>query len=55
MHYNENGMRDQALTKDGDKRYNVVYPKYKAGESILREVKVDCTFGKHSSLHPHKP
>ena len=47
LHYNENGMRDQATTKDGDKRYNVVFPKFKSGESTIREVKVACTFGKY--------
>jgi len=45
MHFNENGMRDQATTKDGDKRYSVLYPKYKKGGYTVREVKVDCTFG----------
>ena len=45
MHYNENGMRVQAETKDGNKHYCIVFPKYKAGKHTTREVKVSCTYG----------
>ena len=45
LHFNENMQREQATCKDGTKQYNIVYPKYKAGESSLKEVKVDCTYG----------
>lgn len=32
LHFNENGMREQATTKEGIKRYDVVFPKYKKGD-----------------------
>lgn len=31
LHFNENGMREQATTKEGKKRYDVVFPKFKKG------------------------
>lgn len=31
LHFNENGMREQATTKEGKKRYDVVSPKFKKG------------------------
>lgn len=46
LHFNENGMREQATTKEEKKIYDVVFPKYKKGGYTLREVKVECTFGK---------
>lgn len=47
LHFNENGMREQATTKEGKKRYDVVFPKFKKGGGYtVREVKVECTFGK---------
>ena len=45
LHYNENGQRAQAETKDGDKRSAIIYPKYKKGECTKREIKVECTYG----------
>ncbi|XP_061193060.1 uncharacterized protein LOC133201277 [Saccostrea echinata] len=45
LHFNENGMREQATTKEGKKRFDVVFPKYKKGEYTVREVKVECTYG----------
>lgn len=40
MYYNENGMRDQAVNKDGQPQYNIVYPEFKKGGYIytVREV-----------------
>lgn len=46
LHFNENGMREQATTKEGKKRYDVVFPKFKKRGYTIREVKVECTFGK---------
>ena len=46
MHFNENLNRDTATTKDGNKCYKVVYPKYKLGEEIVREVPRPPTYGK---------
>ena len=37
--------RPQACTKDGDKRYAIVFPKAKAGDYSVKEVKVPCTYG----------
>lgn len=34
MHYNENGMRDQAVNIDGQPQYNKVYPEFKKGGYI---------------------
>ena len=48
LHYNENGMRDQAVTKAWKKRYSIVYPKFKKGGYTVREVKVNCTFCKYT-------
>ncbi|KAK3104932.1 hypothetical protein FSP39_013440 [Pinctada imbricata] len=44
MHYIENGMREQATTKDGKKRYNIVFPKFKHGKHTTREVKVPVSY-----------
>ncbi|XP_060084262.1 uncharacterized protein LOC132563537 [Ylistrum balloti] len=44
LHYNENGGRDPAVTKDGNTCYNIVYPKHKKGEYTVREVKMEPTF-----------
>lgn len=46
LHYNENGGRKQAETKQGEKRYALLYPKYKGGGHIVRKVMEDCTYGK---------
>lgn len=50
LNFNENGMREQATTKEGIKRYDVVFPKFKNGGYTLREVKVECTFDYVESL-----
>lgn len=38
-------MRDQASTKEGKKRYDIIYSKFKKGEYSVREVNVGCTYG----------
>ena len=45
LHFNENGGREQAKTKDGTDRYAVAYSKYKKGGYITKKVLVDCTYG----------
>lgn len=45
--YNENGMRDQAVTKDGQPQYNIVYPKFKKSGYTVQEVKIGCTYSKY--------
>jgi hypothetical protein len=44
LHYNENSNRCHAITADGDKRYKVVYPKFKQGGYSVRPIQVDPTF-----------
>ena len=46
LHYNENSGRDQAETKQGEKRYALLYPKYKGGGHIVRKLMEDPTYGK---------
>lgn len=46
MHFNENANRQQAVTAEGDERFDVVFPKYKAGGYVVKKVKVDPTFSK---------
>lgn len=45
LHYNENSGRQQAETKRGEKRYAVLYPKYKKGGHIVRKLMEHCTYG----------
>lgn len=45
LHYNENSGRKQAETKEGEKRYALLYPKYKGGGHIVRKLMEECTFG----------
>jgi solute carrier family 8 (sodium/calcium exchanger) len=47
LHYNENSNRCHAITADGDKRYKVVYPKFKQGGYSVRPIQVDPTFSKY--------
>lgn len=46
LHHNENADRPQTHTKSGEKRYSVLYPKYKKGGYIVRKVSVDPTYCK---------
>jgi hypothetical protein len=43
-------MRDQAVTKDGQKRYDVVFPKFKKGGYTVRGIKTRCTYGMSVNL-----
>ncbi|XP_033725289.1 uncharacterized protein LOC117315251 [Pecten maximus] len=44
LHFNENGGRDSAVTKDGATRINIVFPKHKKGDYTVREVKTEPTY-----------
>ena len=44
MHFNEKVNRPAALTKSGVKRHKVTFPKFKKGESSVREVKVAASY-----------
>jgi hypothetical protein len=53
LHYNENSGRKQAETKEGEKRYALLYPKYKGGGHIVRKLMEESTFSKcisHANL-----
>ena len=45
MHFNENVQRERKTTADGELYYNVIYPKFKLGEEVVREVAVPPTYG----------
>ena len=42
--YNKNSGSAQAETKTGDKRYSILYPKYKSGGYIVRKITKTCTY-----------
>lgn len=44
VHYNENGMRDQAVNKDGQPQYNIVYPEFKKGGYIYSARSDTCNW-----------
>ena len=46
LHFNENANRKQATTLEGKERFDVLFPKYKAGGYVVKRVKVDPTFSK---------
>ena len=45
LHFNENLMREKRKAKDGTSHVNVVYPKYKFGEELVRQIAVPPTYG----------
>ena len=46
LHFNENANREQAITLEGEERFDVLFPKYKAGGCVVKKVKADPTFSK---------
>ena len=46
LHFNENVNRTQAVTKQGTRRYDVVFPKYRKGGYIVKKILVNATYGK---------
>lgn len=46
LHFNENANKEQAVTKAGEQRYSIVFPKYKKGGYIVKKVNKDPTYGK---------
>lgn len=44
LHFNENLHREKRKAKDGTSYFNVVYPKYKSAEELLREIAVPPTY-----------
>ena len=47
LHFNENAHRDQAITKAGELRYDIVFPKFKKGGYVVKKVTKDPTYGKN--------
>jgi hypothetical protein len=42
------------VTKDGQKRYDVVFPKFKKGGYTVRGIKTRCTYGMSVNLIKNK-
>lgn len=47
LHYNENAGRKQAVSRQGQERYSVLFPKYKKGGYIVQKVTIDPTYSKY--------
>ena len=46
LHFNENGQRHQAVTKDGDLQWKLSYPKRNKGEhAVVKPCKTSITYG----------
>ena len=45
-HFNENLSREARTASDGSVCYSVVYPKFRIGEEVVREVAIPPTYGK---------
>ena len=50
LRYNENSIRAQAVTKEGEKRYSVNLPKYKKGGYVVKNIKTAATFGERACV-----
>lgn len=46
VHFNENLLREPKQLPDGSIRVSVRYPKFRNGEAIIKDVRVDTTFCK---------
>ncbi|XP_060072662.1 uncharacterized protein LOC132552497 [Ylistrum balloti] len=46
LHYNENGKKERAYTKEGQEKWQISYPKSKKGaEAVVKSCKVNTTYG----------
>lgn len=45
IHYNHNSSKKQAVTKSGEKRWSILYPKYKQKGHIVRRLMEKSNFG----------
>ena len=52
LHFNENLRRDTKKTKEGRAYVNVIYPKFKMGEEVVREVAEPPTYGMYYIASP---
>jgi hypothetical protein len=46
LHYNHNSNKTQAVTRRGEERYSVLYPKYKKGGHIVRKIMTQSSYGR---------
>ena len=46
LHFNENSSRKQAVTRKGEDRYDIIFPKYKKGGYVVRKVIQGPTYGR---------
>ena len=44
LHFNENSSREQAVTQQGELRYEVLFPKFKRGGYTVRKKTVQPTY-----------
>ena len=51
MHYNHNSGRKQAVMEGGKKRFSVLFPKYKKGGNIVRQIKTRSNYGESPLSH----
>lgn len=49
-HFNENVFREQQKALDGSLYFNVIYPKYKLGDEVVREVAIPPTYSKYKCV-----
>ena len=50
MHFNENSNRKHAVTKKKDRRYRIVFSKYKKGGYVVKKVVEAPTYGELLSM-----
>ena len=50
LHFNENSHKEQAETRDGQRRYSISFPKYKQGHHIVREIATPSTYSKYNTF-----
>lgn len=53
LHYNENAGRPQAVTKAGELRHDLRFPKYKQGGFVVRKVLAEASYGNELNLLSH--
>ena len=50
LHFNENANRKKAITKDGQDRFEIVFPKFKKGGYVVKCIIEKPTYGKMSVM-----
>ena len=44
--FNENAGREQAVNREGNIEYKIVFAKYKKGGFVVRQITTSCTYGR---------